>query len=135
MQIYGNALRVYSNTKFKREIVVDCKHCPRLIKRSDVNLKEIAFTIHIPFEQLHSWNNIKRTTFTDCTYVQILNEFIAKHYSLKIQEDCTRVDELLCTHCNKVSKQLLGKHGGSRQNLYAKMKRFAVQHSELCLDE
>ena len=67
----------------------------------------------------------------DCTFVQILNEFISKQYSLKIQENCTRVNELLRTHCNKVSKQLLGKHGASRQNSLAKVKSVAVRHSEL----
>ncbi len=44
----ANAFGVYFNTKFKREIVVDSEHCQNLIKRSGINLEEIAFTIHIP---------------------------------------------------------------------------------------
>ena len=67
----------------------------------------------------------------DCTFVQILNEFIGKKYSLKIQENCSRVNELLRTHSTKVSKQLLGKHGASRQILLDKCKSVAVRHSEL----
>ena len=50
---------------------------------------------------------------------------------LKDQENCSRTDELLRTHCTKVSKQLLGKHGASRQILLAKFKSVAVRHSEL----
>ena len=42
----ANALVTYSKTNFKKEIVVDCEHCPNLTKRSDVNFKEIAFTLH-----------------------------------------------------------------------------------------
>ena len=72
----ANALVVYSNTKFKREILVDSEHCPNLIKKSDVRPEEVAFTLHIPFEQLNSWHNIKQTTLSDCSYVQILNEVI-----------------------------------------------------------
>ena len=44
----ANALGVYSNTKFKGEIIVDSEHYPSLANRSEVNVKEIAFTIHIP---------------------------------------------------------------------------------------
>ena len=44
----ANTLGVYSNTKFKREIIVDREHCSSLTKTSEVNLEEIAFTIHIP---------------------------------------------------------------------------------------
>ena len=53
----ANTLGVYSNTQFKREIIVDSEHCPSLAYRPEVHLVEIAFTIHIPFEQLNSWNN------------------------------------------------------------------------------
>ena len=63
----ANALAAYSNTKFKREIVVDSEHCPNLIKRSDVDAQQVAFTLHIPFEQLNSWHNIKQTTLSDFT--------------------------------------------------------------------
>lgn len=127
----ANALLMYSETKFKKQIVVDSDHCPNLTERSDVNLKEIAFTIHIPFEKLNSWHNIKRTTLTDSLYLQILNAFIGKQYSLKIQENCSRVEELLRTHSTKVAKQIGGKHGGTRQNLLAKIKSVVVRHSEL----
>ena len=127
----ANALGIYANTKFKREIVVDSEHCPNLIKRSEVDIEEIAFTLHIPFEQLNSWHNIKQTTLIECTYLQILNAFIGKKYSLKIQENCSRVDERLRILCTKVAKQLFGKRGGSRQNLLANVKSVAVRHSEL----
>ena len=127
----ANALGIYANTKFKREIVVDSEHCPNLIKRSEVDIEEIAFTLHIPFEQLNSWHNIKQTTLTECTYLQILNAFIGKKYSLKIQENCSRVDERLRILCTKVAKQLFGKRGGSRQNILANVKSVAVRHSEL----
>jgi predicted phage-related endonuclease len=60
-----------------------------------------------------------------------LNAFIGKKYSLKIQENCSRVDECLRILCTKVAKQLFGKHGGSRQNLLANIKSIAVRHSEL----
>ena len=56
----ANTLSVYSNTKFKMEVIVDREHCSSLTKRSEVNLDEIALTIHIPFEQLNSWKNIKQ---------------------------------------------------------------------------
>lgn len=131
MHIHANTLGVYSNTKFKREIVVDREHCPNLLKRSDVVAETIAFTLHIPFEQLNSWHNIKNTTLTDCTYVQILNAFIGKLYSLKILENCSRIEERLRIQCTKVAKQLIGKHGGSRQYLLGKVKSVAIRHSEL----
>ena len=51
----ANPLGIYSNTKFKKEIVVDSEHWPNLVKRSNVVSEEIAFTVHIPFEQLNSW--------------------------------------------------------------------------------
>ena len=127
----ANPLGIYSNTKFKKEIVVDSEHWPNLVKRSDVVSEEIAFTVHIPFEQLNSWQSIKKTAPISCTYVQILNAFIGKRYSLKIQENCSRIEERLCIHCMIVAKQLVGKHGGSRQRLLAKIKSVAVRHSEL----
>ena len=49
----------------------------------------------------------------------------------KVQENCSRVNELRHTLCTKVSKQLLGKHGASQQILLAKFKSVAVWHSEL----
>ena len=127
----ANALDTYSNTKFKRKIVVDSEHCPNLVKRYDVDPEQVAFTLHIPFEQLNSWHNAKHTILADCTYVQILNAFIDKQYSLKIQESCSRVNERLRIHCTKVSKQAIRKHGGARQSLLAKVKRVAIRHSEL----
>ena len=81
----ANALATYSKTNFKKQIVVDSDHSPKLIKRSNVKLEEFAFTLHIPFEQLNSWHNVKWTTLNDCTYLQILNEFVGKTYSLKIK--------------------------------------------------
>ena len=68
---------------------------------------------------------------TECTYLQILNAFTGKKYSLKIQENCLRVDERLRILCTKVEKQLFGKRGGSQQNLLANVKSVAVRHSEL----
>ena len=65
------------------------------------------------------------------TYVQILNVFIGKRYSLKVQENCSRLDECLRIHCAKVAKQLIGKCGGSQQNLLEKAKSVAIRHSEL----
>ena len=79
----------------------------------------------------YSVRTTKQKTLADCTFVQILNKFIGKKYSLKSQENCSRVNELLRTHCTKVSKQLFGKHGASRQILLAKFKSVAVWHSEL----
>ena len=127
----ANALDTYSNTKFKRKIVVDSEHCPNLVKRYDVDPEQVAFTLHIPFEQLNSWHNAKHTILADCTYIQILNTFIDKQYSLKIQESCSRVNERLRIHCTKVSKQAIRKHGGAQQSLLAKVKRVAIRHSEL----
>ncbi|CAB3995786.1 Hypothetical predicted protein [Paramuricea clavata] len=49
----------------------------------------------------------------------------------QVQENCSRVDECLRIHCAKVAKQLIGKRGGSRQNLLAKAKSVAIRHSEL----
>jgi hypothetical protein len=125
----ANALDTYSNTKFKRKIVVDSENCPNLVKRCDVDPEQVAFTLHIPFEQLNSWHNAKHTTLADCTYIQILNAFIDKQYSLKIQESCSRVNECLRIHCTKVSKQAIGKHGGARQSLLAKVKSVAIRRS------
>jgi hypothetical protein len=127
----ANPLSVYLNTKFKKEIVVDTKHCANLIERSDVAADEIAFTLHIPFEQLNNLYNIKNTKLVNCTYVQILNAFIGKEYSLKIQENCLRIKERLRIHSTKVAKQLIGKHGGSRQNLLVKVKSVDVRRCEL----
>ena len=72
----ANALVVYSNTKFKREILVYSEYCPNLIKKSDVRPEEVAFTLHIPFKQLNSWHNIKQTTLSDCSYVRTNTERI-----------------------------------------------------------
>ena len=60
-----------------------------------------------------------------------MNAFIGKRYSLKIQENCSRIEERLRIHCTIVAKQLVGKHGGSRQRLLPKIKSVAVRHSEL----
>ena len=127
----ANPLDIYSSTKFKKEIVVDSEHWPNLVKRSDVVSEEIAFTVHIPFEQLNSWQSIKKTTLISCTCVQILSAFIGKRYSLKIQENYSRIEERLRIHCTIVAKQLVGKQRGSRQRLLAKIKSIAVRHSEL----
>ena len=66
-------MATYSKTNFKKQIVIDSDHSPKLVKRSGVNLEEFAFTLHIPFEQINSWHNVKRTTIDDCTYLQILS--------------------------------------------------------------
>ena len=50
---------------------------------------------------------------------------------MKIQENCSRIEERLRIHRTIVAKQLVGKYGGSRQRLLAKIKSVAVRHSEL----
>ena len=74
---------------------------------------------------------MKQTTLTGFTYLQILNEFIGQQYSLKVKENCSRINECLRIHCTKVAKQIYGKHGEARQRLLAKVKSVVVYHNEL----
>ena len=38
--------------KFKTDIVFNTDQCPNFVKKTDVQSDSVAFTVHIPFEQL-----------------------------------------------------------------------------------
>ena len=48
----------YLKTEFKRNI--DDKHCKDYTNKFSVKTEEVAFTIHLPFEQLKSWHDNKK---------------------------------------------------------------------------
>ena len=127
----ANAFDAFSTTKFKRDIVVDRKHCERYIKKTIVTPNEVEFTVHIPFEQLKSWYETKQTTLVDYSYVQILNEFIGKKYLLKIRENFSRGDECLRLNCTRVAKKFIGQKGRRRENLFTQVKSIAIRQDEI----
>lgn len=92
------------------------------IKKAIVTPNEVEFTVHIPFEQLKCWYEAKQTTLVHNSYVQILNAFIGERYLLKIQENCSRIDECLRLSCTRVAKKFIGQTGRRRENLFTKMK-------------
>ena len=125
-----SSLDEYSRTKFDKDIVVDCEHCPAYINKSSADPEEIAFTVHVPFQQLKSWYDNKSTVLRKFSYVEVLNAFIGKRYP--IQLNCaTRLEEVLRVICASVAHQFIGKSGKSYQTLLQKVKRIAVRKNEL----
>ena len=117
--------------KFKTDIVVNTDHCPNFVKKTDVQSDSVAFTVHIPFEQLKCWYDNKLSLLADCSYIQILNAFLSKRYSIKIRENCSRLEKCLRLNCSKAAKKMVGKHGGNRRRLSTKTKSMVIYHDEL----
>ena len=90
-----NKLDRITSIKFKSDVVVDNNHCPNFDNKTQAQSQSVAFTVHIPFEQLKCWYDSKRSTLVDCSYVQILNAVLDKRYSLNIRENCSRLEECL----------------------------------------
>ena len=127
----ANQLHQITSQKFKSDIVVDINHCPNFVNKTNVQSKSVAFTVHIPFEQLKSWYDNKLSTLADYSYVQVLNAFLGKRYSLKIRENYSRLEECLRVNCTRVSKSMIRKHGGKRRRLDTKMKSIGIYQDEL----
>ena len=98
----ADQLHQITSQKFKTDIVVDINHCPKFVNKTNVQSKPVAFTVHIPFEQLKSWYDNKLSTLADYSYVQVLNAFLGKRYSLKIRENCSRSEECLRVNCTEL---------------------------------
>jgi hypothetical protein len=75
-------LEKYVKRKFTsniKGIVIDDKHCIKYTNKSCVKPKQVAFTIHLPFGLLKSWQeHYKKSVLENYSYVQILNTFIGK---------------------------------------------------------
>ena len=117
--------------KFKTDIVVNTDHCPNFVQKTDVQSDSVAFTVHIPFEQLKCWYDNKLSLLAGCSYIQILNAFLSKRYSIKMRENCSRLEKCLRLNCSKAAKKMVGKHGGNRRRLSTKTKTMVIYHDEL----
>lgn len=126
-----SSLESYFKTKFKKDIVIDSIHSTKYIKQSCVDVEKLSFTIHVPYEQLKSWHEVKQTVASSCSYVQLLNVFVGKSYPTRIKENCSRIENLLRVSCSKAAKQLAGTSGRKRENLLDKVKSIAVLQDEL----
>lgn len=126
-----SSLESYFKTKFKKDIVIDSIHSTNYIKQSCVDVEKLSFTIHVPYEQLKSWHEVKQTVASSYSYVQLLNVFVGKSYPTRIKENCSRIENLLRVSCSKAAKQLAGTSGRKRENLLDKVKSIAVLQDEL----
>ena len=57
--------------------------------------------------------------------------FLSKRYSIKIRENCSRLEKCLRLNCSKAAKTMVGKHGGNRRRLSTKTKSMVIYHDEL----
>lgn len=127
----ATAAEKYFKTKFKKDIAIDDKHCKDYTNKNGVKTEDVAFTIHLPFEQLKSWYENKNSVLENYSYLQVLNEFIGNAYPVRVNENCFRIEERLRVICTNVVKQFHGKNGRQRHSLLTKVKDLAVYKSEL----
>ena len=118
--------------KFKHLIRVDTKHCIQYIRRQRLSDMEVILTVHLPYESLREWGNVRRVSLVEsCSYVQILNEFMYEKTGFKVKDKCQRVEKRLEKACSEVRMKFAGKNGSTYRKLCQKEVKLALMLNEL----
>ena len=126
--------------KFRQNVSLSPENCLKYIKRELVAQDEVAFSIHIPYEILKTWNEAKeegrlmqgrlRVDFSNISYVKILNAFI-QDYGIKIREDCERINSLLRKACSEVKSQSRSLRGRRFVEFQKKIRKVLIHRREV----
>ena len=110
----SDELKKYDFKKFKGEISVDKNHSLQYLRRQTVNADEIVFTLHITNKVLKSWHDIKETL--SCSFVEILNCFLAENFAILIKKDDKRINDHLRRLVSFAKSNSKGKSGSALVN-------------------
>lgn len=125
----SSELKKYDFKKFKGEISIDNNHSLQYLRKQTVNADEIVFTLHITNKALKSWYDIRETL--SCSFVEILNCFLAENYAILIKKDNKRIDDHLRRLASYAKSNSKGKSGSASVNFDRASKRIAIRHGEL----
>ena len=125
----SDELKKYDFKKFNGEISVDKNHSLEYIRKQTVNADEIVFTLHITNRALKSWHDIRETL--SCSFVEILNCFLAENFAILIKKDNKRINDHLRRLTSFAKSNSKGKSGSALVNYDRASKRIAIRHGEL----
>ena len=101
--------------KFKGEIGVNKNHSLQYLRKQTVYANEIVFTIHIANKMLKSWHDIRQTV--SCSFVEILNCFLAENFAILVKKDNKRIDDHLRRIVSFAKSNSMGK-SADQNNLH-----------------
>ena len=78
---------------------------------------------------LKSWHNIRQTV--SCSFVEILNCFLAENFAILVKKDNKRIDDHLRRLVSFAKSNSMGKSGSASVNFDQASKRIAIRHGEL----
>ena len=76
------------------------------IRQQSISSEDIVLTVIIKYDCLRHFYEAKQAASThqiSCSYVALLNVFLATKYSAKIKKDCSRLEGRLPHTCGEVS--------------------------------
>ena len=122
--------------EFKDRFKVDTKHCLTHVNKQCVSDKEIVPTVHLPYESLRRWSDVKRKISklpcgTAASYTKILNTFLHANCGYRVKKNLGRVEKRLEKACSEVKRKFVGKSGAAYRNLCQKELHLALMLNEL----
>ena len=111
----SDELKKYDFKKFKGEISVNKNHSLQYSRKQTVYANEIVFTIHIANKMLKSWHDIRQTV--SCSFVKILNCFLAENFTILVKKDNKRIDDHLRRIVSFAKSNSMGK-SADQNNLH-----------------
>ena len=128
----SDILKVFDHCKFKEKISLSTEHCLNYVRKDCVAGNQIRFTVNIPNEHLRSWYDLREESslLSQFSYVEILNASIADH-SVKIKDDCTRIEGLIQRSCSNVKSKCRKLQGRARVEYLSGLRKIAIHQDDL----
>ena len=102
------------------------------MKKECIAGDRIRFTVNIPNEHLKSWCELKEDggLYSQFSHVENLNASIVEN-SVKIRQDCTRINGLIRRSCGEVKNKCRQLQGRTRVQYLQRLRKIAIRQKEL----